>query len=102
MSRARFFALAAAAGIEVEYDAGRRRHPRTGELVPWGMLLDSPPGKIFVGSHCHVDGSLQGEDEVTPDWKLQARHLQSLIDEGFADCTDAECETCHPENDDEG
>lgn len=93
MSRAKFFALAAAHGIEVEYDAGRKSHPRTGELVPWGITLDHR-GKVFRGSGCHSDCSLQGDDEVTPDWQVELKALQSIVDEGFEDCDDPDCEWC--------
>ena len=97
MSRARFMALAASAGIEVEYHPGRRSHPRTGEPVGYEMLLDHPT-KVFCGSYCHCDGSLMGNNEITeitPDWVELTRLLRGIIDEGFIDCDDPECDICH-------
>jgi len=100
MTKKDFMALAERNGIEVEYDAGRKSHPRTGEPVPWSITLDSPPGKIFNGSWCHVDCGMSGEGDVietAPDWAREIKTLEAIIAEGFSDCDDPECDTCHPE-----
>jgi len=94
-ARQQFFALAEAHGVEASYDAGRKRHPRTGEPVEYGMMLDHPT-KIFAGSGCHCDGSLGGAAwEVTPDWERLVHQLKQIIAEGFADCDDPDCDICN-------
>ena len=96
-NKASFMAIADKAGIEVTYWAGRHSHPRTGEPVPYEMMLDHPT-KIFAGSYCHCDGSLMGNgDEITPNWAEMIRLLRGIIAEGFKDCDDPECDICHTE-----
>lgn len=95
MTKKRFMAAAAKAGIEVEYRHGYI-HPRTGEERGWEITLDAPAGKLFTTSQCHVDCSLQG-DGRTPIWADVLQGLYEIIDAGFEDCEDAECDVCHPE-----
>lgn len=98
MSRAKFMQIAAQAGIEVDYSAGRKHHPRTGEPVEYELMLDHPL-KVFEGSGCHCNGSLMGSPgEVTPDWRKLVQELQAVIAEGFSDCDDDECDICHSED----
>lgn len=100
MRKANFIALADAAGISVDYSAGRASHPRTGEPVPYELTLDAPAGKLFNTSDCHVDCSLMGQCdpvEITPDWNPLADALRGIVAAGFSDCADPNCDTCYPE-----
>lgn len=103
MNKSGFFALAAAAGVEVSYTPGRARHPRTKEPVAYNLMLDAPAGKVFNSSDCHCDGSLNpwAEDgdavQTTPNWDDLAGFLRHIISAGFSDCDEPECETCHGE-----
>lgn len=100
MNKSGFLALAAAAAIDVTYTAGRARHPRTGEPVPYELMLDAPAGKVFNSSGCHCDGSLMpwSEDgntvQITPNWDDLAGFLRHIISAGFSDCDETECDTC--------
>jgi hypothetical protein len=85
MSKARFMAMAEAAGIDVLYSGGGR-HPRTGEMIPYELTLDAPEGKQFVGSGCGCDCSLMGQEgETSPDWPRMRRALKEIIADGFED-----------------
>jgi len=85
VSKSKFMALAEAAGIEVEYCAGGK-HRRTGETVPYELMLDAPDGKWFAGSFTSCDGSLNGQSgETSPDWAELCKALQSIISAGFVD-----------------
>ena len=97
-AKQKFLDLAAAHGVGVEYLEGRRSHPRTGEVVPWEITLDAPPGRRFAGSGTSVDCSLRGDGidygpgnalnrapQVTPDWRLLLTRLEQILDDGFED-----------------
>jgi hypothetical protein len=91
MSKAKFMQIAADAGIEVEYSAGRSRHPRTGELVPYELNLTAPEGKWFNTSMCESDCSLTaGAQSVAPNWKAACEELRSIIAAGFVDAESEE------------
>ena len=85
MSKARFWAIAEAADIEVLYHVGGK-HPRTGELIPYELTLDAPDGKWFVGSYCSCDCSLMGQEgETSPNWRKLCQGLEAIIADGFVD-----------------
>lgn len=98
MSRARFMTLAAEAKIEVDYTAGRKRHPRTGEPVAYELTLDAPAGQLFISSGCHSDCSLMGQPgQTSPDWRCLRVELRCILALGFVPCRDVDCEICHAE-----
>lgn len=80
-----------AAGLEFEVSTGYRRP--SGEVVGWSITLDAPKGKIFRGSFCHVDCSLQGPTPAV-DWDLACRGLREILEDGFEDCAEEGCEVC--------
>lgn len=95
LTKADFDYLATQTGAALEYEVTEGgRHRRTGELIPWSITLDAPKGKIFRGSFCHVDCSLQGTT-ARVDWDLAFRGLREILEDGFLDCEDEECEVCH-------
>lgn len=62
------------------------------------IILDSPAGKVFKASGCHVDCSLHGNGfrRGTIDWKQTYADAMEVIGNGFYDCDDPECDHCHP------
>lgn len=94
--RATFEALAKEAGIEIEYTAGRKRHPRTGEPVAYELTLDAPAGQLFISSGCHCDFMGQ-PGETSPDWQHLRGSLRHIIALGFVPCRNERCAICHPE-----
>ena len=99
MTRAKFEALAEQHGIEVEYRPGGTisRGPMMGEKYAAEIMLDAPFKKLFRTSSCHCDGSLNHtleEDGTRTDWKGSYEGLKKIIDYGFDDCEDPDCEIC--------
>lgn len=95
VSRQKFYDLAAANGIGIEYSQPVKRHPRTGELLGFEIVLDAPEGKQFMQSGCRVDCGLRGNDGsgcVTwkPDWAKCLAYLQELISDGIEDAEEEE------------
>ena len=91
-----FLALAKEHGIDVMYEPPYQSR-FTGESYSAYILVDSPHGKRFKQTDLHVDGSLAvtlPNNKV--DWKQTTQNLQNLIDEGFIDCDDPDCEMCNP------
>jgi len=86
----KFYALAEANGITIEYSQPAKHHPRTGELLGYEIVLDAPEGKQFAQSGCGVDCGLRGDDGSgcviwKPDWAQCLAYLQELVSDGIED-----------------
>ena len=88
----KFFATASKHCIHVEHEPRSITHPATVDLY-------SPDGKVFVGSGCHTDCSIQDlTDADSIDWPAALTSLERIIAIGFEDCPDGDaCDYCHPE-----
>lgn len=92
-TKAKFLALAAAHGIEVEFHAATT-HPRTGEVVPYWIALDAPDGLTFDGA-THVDHSLRGSDDnPRPHWPTLIDAICKIA-ETLEPCDDPDCDICN-------
>lgn len=97
-----FASLAASAGIEYEYHAGGtiKTGPQRGEPYAAEIILDAPPGKVFVSSGCHTDGSLchtLEREGTRTNWSGAHRGLSAIVACGFTDCPDGDkCDICNP------
>lgn len=96
-TRTQFKALAARHGIEVEYHPGRLLD---GYMHAAEFMLDAPPGKVFVSSGCHCDGSLSHHpsiDGTRTNWHRAHAGLTAIISDGFRECPDGpDCDICNP------
>ena len=99
-TKKKFYELAEKHGVDVSYDRGYIDHFHggingRGGPVPFGITLDAPDGKLFVASSCHVDCSIQGDPgTTTTDWRAACVKLKSIIEDGFIDCDDPDCDQC--------
>lgn len=57
---AAFFALAAKHDVEIEYSAGGRKHPRTGQVINYCIIIDAPSHHKFASTDLHSDCSMGG------------------------------------------
>lgn len=104
--KAKFMALAALYGIEVDYRAGgvsRASSFHGKEPYPAEIRLGAPKGKILCSSGCHSDYSLchrLEEDGTKTNWNRAYAGLQAIVAQGFEDCSDRpDCDICdEPEN----
>lgn len=94
LTKADFEYLATQTGAPVEFEVSEGYRRPSGEVVFWSITLDAPKGKIFRGSFCHVDCSLQGKT-MKVDWDLAFRGLREIFEDGFLDCEDEDCDVCH-------
>lgn len=84
-----------------QFEAELARHGASLDVVnsQFALVVDAPPGKIWksCGIHCMVEEFDNGSES----WKPQA--YAEMIDrmrDGVADCQDADCDICHPDNED--
>lgn len=97
MSKKLFFDLAAQAGIHVDYEPGCKAS-RGMQQSTYHCVCDAPHGKLFAGQELHSTGEIQGEEGTTAtDWRHAVKLLRELIAAGFDDCTEPDCEFCHPD-----
>lgn len=94
MSKKVFSEIASQHGIEFDYMAGGHKHPRTGDIVNYTLMLDAPKGRIFNTSGCHCEGSLNGLGGAKIDWEQAIKALRYIIEDGFSDCEDEDCDVC--------
>ena len=81
----KLFDLAEKHGIEVDFEPD----------IQW-LQFWSPRGKLFCSSGCHIDAEAQNlTTEKSMDWPACLELLQQIIDSGFVDCDEPNCETCN-------
>lgn len=91
MNKSTFHKLAVKHGINVDYEPGNA-------FTAARLTLESPKGKVFNTSGCHIDCSIQcltesGKSMVWPD---AYRELESIVEHGFDDCPDGfDCDVCN-------
>lgn len=90
MSKVNFIKLAEQNGIEVQYTPAYT-DKWTKEKFGWNCLCDAPAGHIFAATGLHCDASIQG-DKV--EWNRAIKELNALIDQGFDECDNPNCEYC--------
>jgi hypothetical protein len=89
MSKSLFFKIASQNDVEVEYEP----KARTGE--PAIINIYSPIGKVFCTSGCHSDCSIQDlTDNGSVDWLKATESLKAILQLGFYDCLDPDCDFC--------
>src|SRR4051812_22377935 len=63
---------------------------------PIALNLDSPAGKVFTANGCH--NMVEYFSNNTQSWKTEAyAEVAARLKYGMHNCTDPECDTCHPE-----
>lgn len=69
-----------------------------GRLADYDVMVDAPQGKRFggTGTHCLVHSSCSAFTEADKAEVRSEAYADTLANLPLDDCTDAECDVCHP------